>query len=37
MRAIEKTKRIEQIKSDDGDTTALINRYIAAQLKKVNS
>jgi hypothetical protein len=25
------------IKSDDGDTTALINRYIAAQLKKVNS
>jgi hypothetical protein len=25
------------LKSDDGDTTALINRYIAAQLKKVNS
>jgi len=25
------------IKSDDGDTTALINRYIATQLKKVNS
>ena len=24
-------------KSDDGNTTALINRYIAAQLKKVNS
>lgn len=25
------------IKSDDGNTAALINRYVAAQLKKVNS